>query len=161
MKSIDAKLVVLGSQGVGKTSVVVRYVSNTFNGHLSPTIGASFFTCKMMVDNYRLRIQVWDTAGQERFRAMAPMYYRKSNAAILVYDITSLESFDDMKSWVQELQKNTDGDLAMCVFGNKCDLEDQREVDNNLALQFAASIGARHFQVSALSSEGLKLEKLI
>ncbi|XP_013396808.1 ras-like GTP-binding protein RYL2 [Lingula anatina] len=99
MKQIEAKIVVLGSQGVGKTSVVTRYVTQTYK-HVSPTIGASFFTCKVTIGDYRVKMSVWDTAGQERFRSMAPMYYRKANAAMLVYDISNKDSFDDIKMWV-------------------------------------------------------------
>lgn len=101
MKALEAKVVVLGTQGVGKTSIVVRYVGKIFSKKVSPTIGSSFFTFKMTVDNYRVKLQLWDTAGQERFRSMAPMYYRKANAAFIVYDITSYESFDSVKSWVE------------------------------------------------------------
>ncbi|GAB5586801.1 hypothetical protein Unana1_01701 [Umbelopsis nana] len=74
------------------------------------------------VDNCKVRLQIWDTAGQERFRAMAPMYYRGAHAAILVYDITSEESFQDMNSWVEELKKNMTEDLVIHVVGNKLDL---------------------------------------
>ena len=69
--------------------------------------------------HYNMFWQVWDTAGQERFRAMAPMYYRKANAAILVFDVTKRSSFDDMKSWVEELQRNSDGHLVICILGTR------------------------------------------
>ncbi|XP_064644969.1 ras-related protein Rab-31-like [Lineus longissimus] len=155
IKCVEAKIVVLGTQGVGKTSLVIRYIGNTFNKHASPTIGASFFTCKLAVDNYRVKLQVWDTAGQERFRSMAPMYYRKSNAAMLVFDLSSHDSFEDVKSWVTELKRNVEGQIVLCLLGNKCDLEDQREVEKTVALDYAASIGAIYFETSALSNEGI------
>lgn len=156
MKSLEAKIVVLGSQGVGKTSVVSRYVGQMFK-HVSPTIGASFFTCRMSLDDYRVKLQVWDTAGQERFRSMAPMYYRKANAAMLVYDITSLETFEDMKSWVKELKTNVDSSvLVLCVLGNKCDLSEEREVQTDDAQEYAAGIGAMFYETSALTNEGVQ-----
>ncbi|XP_068622363.1 uncharacterized protein [Battus philenor] len=105
MKVVEAKIVVLGSQGVGKTSLVVRYIGKMFSKHISPTIGASFFTCNINLQEARVKLQVWDTAGQERFRSMAPMYYRNANAALLVFDITSVASFAAIKSWVKELQR--------------------------------------------------------
>ncbi|XP_026742377.1 ras-related protein RHN1-like [Trichoplusia ni] len=94
--------------GVGKTSLVVRYIGKMFSKHISPTIGASFFTCNINLENARVKYsspQVWDTAGQERFRSMAPMYYRNANAALLVFDITSVNSFQAIKGWVKELQR--------------------------------------------------------
>jgi len=155
-KNLEAKVVMLGSQGVGKTSVLVRYTGHIFSNAISPTIGASFFTTKLQIDNYRVRLQVWDTAGQERFRAMAPMYYRKANAAILVFDVTKLSSFNDMKSWVEELQRNSEGQIVICILGNKTDLEPLREVPNRMALDYADEIGALLFETSALANSGIQ-----
>ncbi|XP_041356019.1 ras-related protein Rab-31-like [Gigantopelta aegis] len=156
MKTIEAKVVVLGSQGVGKTSLVIRYVGGMFSKAVSPTIGASFFTYKMNVDNYRVKLQVWDTAGQERFRSMAPMYYRKANAAMLMYDITSSDSFYDIKDWVKELKKNVDTPIILCLLGNKCDLESGRQVKSEDAEEFAASIDALFYETSALKNLGIE-----
>ncbi|ORX92430.1 hypothetical protein K493DRAFT_146765, partial [Basidiobolus meristosporus CBS 931.73] len=86
---------------VGKTSLVVRYVQKMFSPNCPSTIGASFMTTKLVVDNCKVRLQIWDTAGQERFRSMAPMYYRGANAAIIVYDITNRKSFDEIGTWLQ------------------------------------------------------------
>ncbi|GFR61060.1 Ras-related protein Rab-1C-like [Elysia marginata] len=146
MKSLEAKVVVLGSQGVGKTSVVIRYVGGMFSKAVSPTIGASFFTYKMTLEQYRVKLQVWDTAGQERFRSMAPMYYRKANAAMLMYDITSLESFYDIKDWVK----------VLCLLGNKSDLESGRKVSKEDAEEYAASIDALFYETSALKNMGIE-----
>ncbi|CAG8482379.1 7635_t:CDS:10 [Diversispora eburnea] len=103
---LEAKVVILGSQGVGKTSLVVRYVQKTFSPNCTSTIGASFMTKKLVVDDCKVRLQIWDTAGQERFRSM------------VLYDITSEESFLDMNAWIEELRKNMTKDLI----GNKIDL---------------------------------------
>lgn len=153
MKVIEAKIVVLGSQGVGKTSLVVRYIGKMFSKHISPTIGASFFTCNINLDNSRVKLQVWDTAGQERFRSMAPMYYRNANAALLVFDITSLNSFTAIKGWVKELQNNVPEAMVLSVVGNKSDLEELRAVSASEASQFAASIGAHYCETSALHDQ--------
>ncbi|CAG8494504.1 2520_t:CDS:2 [Ambispora leptoticha] len=118
----------IGSEGVGKTSLVVRYTQKTFSPNASSTIGASFNAKKLVVDNCKVRLQIWDTAGQERFRSMAPMYYRGANAAILVYDITSEQSFLDMNSWIEELRKNMTEDLIIHVVGNKIDLAPTQRV---------------------------------
>ncbi|CAH1401593.1 unnamed protein product [Nezara viridula] len=156
MKTIEGKVVVLGAQGVGKTSLVVRYIGKMFSHHISPTIGASFFTCNINVDDTRVRLQVWDTAGQERFRSMAPMYYRNANAALLVFDITQPTSFASIKSWVKELQRNVEEPLVLCVVGNKTDLESQRKVTREEAEQYAISIAATYFESSALNDCGIE-----
>lgn len=156
MKSLEAKVVVLGSQGVGKTSVVIRYVGGMFSKAVSPTIGASFFTYKLNVDNYRVKLQVWDTAGQERFRSMAPMYYRKANAAMLIYDITSSDTFYDIKDWVSELKRNVDTPIVTCLVGNKCDLQEGRQVKQEDAQDYADSIDSLFFETSALKNTGIE-----
>ncbi|KAL5019890.1 hypothetical protein ScPMuIL_002782 [Solemya velum] len=154
-KSLEGKVVVVGSQGVGKTSVVIRYVGGMFSKAVSPTIGASFFTYKFNLGNYRVKLQVWDTAGQERFRSMAPMYYRKANAAMLVYDITSSDSFYDIKDWVKELKNNVDTPLVLCLVGNKCDLEESRAVSKDEAEEYASSINSLFYETSALKNMGV------
>nr|CAD7429199.1 unnamed protein product [Timema monikensis] len=104
----------------------------------------------------RLTAQVWDTAGQERFRSMAPMYYRNANAALLVFDITQYDSLTSVKSWVKELKRNVQEPMVLCLVGNKCDLEVERKVSKDEALQYACSIGATYFESSALHDQGIE-----
>ncbi|ORY80011.1 P-loop containing nucleoside triphosphate hydrolase protein [Protomyces lactucae-debilis] len=118
---IDRKIVILGQQGVGKSSLVLRYVNQTFQENGASTIGASFLAKKVQVDETTVRLQIWDTAGQERFRSMAPMYYRGSHAAILCYDLTSRDSFETMHSWLAELRKNMPDDILIHLVGTKTD----------------------------------------
>ncbi|CAO1613733.1 unnamed protein product [Parajaminaea phylloscopi] len=132
---LEAKVVVLGAQGVGKTSIVHRYTSGQFSATAVPsTIGASFLTKKLVVEGVKCRLQIWDTAGQERFRSMAPMYYRGSHAAIIVYDVTSRDTFADIKTWIDELQRNMGDSLVLHIVGAKADLAPaKREVDQEQA----------------------------
>ncbi|CAN7998300.1 unnamed protein product, partial [Ixodes hexagonus] len=141
--------------GVGKTSIITRYLQKKFVGITSPTIGASFQTVKVTIDNALVSMQIWDTAGQERFRAMAPLYYRKANAAIIVYDITSPNSFEAMKHWVTELRRNVEEVIGIFIVGNKCDLCSNRVISQEAARKFAESIGGNFFECSALSNEGI------
>ncbi|ANB15220.1 Rab family GTPase YPT52 [Sugiyamaella lignohabitans] len=140
--SLDAKIVLLGSQGVGKTSFVVRYVRNTFQQGNASTIGASFLAKKVMIDDYVVRLQIWDTAGQERFRSMAPMYYRSATCGILCYDITSEASFKAMHSWLLELKENVDSGLMIHIVGTKLDLVNadpsKREVPFETCVAYAS-----------------------
>ncbi|KAF2457892.1 P-loop containing nucleoside triphosphate hydrolase protein [Lineolata rhizophorae] len=123
--SLEAKIVVLGSQGVGKTSLVHRYVKNAFTPPTTTsTIGASFLT-KRVVDidtSTVVRLQIWDTAGQERFRSISKLYYRGANAAVLCYDITSAASFEEMGRWFLELKQNLGEDVILHVVGTKSDV---------------------------------------
>eukprot|EP01119_Soliformovum_irregulare_P009549 TRINITY_DN2296_c0_g1_i1.p1 TRINITY_DN2296_c0_g1~~TRINITY_DN2296_c0_g1_i1.p1 ORF type:complete len:127 (-),score=9.52 TRINITY_DN2296_c0_g1_i1:442-822(-) len=112
---MEAKIVILGDTGVGKTSIVLQYVENRFSPISSPTIGASFLSKTLWITNSRIRLQLWDTAGQERFRSLAPMYYRGAAAALLVYDVTSPETFKKVKEWVRELKTNVFDEISKHV----------------------------------------------
>jgi Ras-related protein Rab-21 len=142
---------------VGKTSTVIRYVENSFSHHITPTVGASFFSCKLLIDNITVKLQIWDTAGQERFKAMAPMFYRNANAALIVFDITSVQTFESMQGWVLELKKNVDNPMVLCVVGNKIDLAKNRQVSRDEAIQYAKSIGATYYECSAMQNQGVKI----
>ncbi|KAJ5467956.1 Small GTPase superfamilyRas type [Penicillium sp. IBT 31633x] len=128
--SLEAKIVVLGAQGVGKTALVERYCKNTFNPAAPSTIGASFVTKRVLdsTSDTIVRLQIWDTAGQERFRSMSRLYYRGAQAVLLCYDITNENSFNEMAGWLRELRKNItpndDGSesLIIHVVGTKSDI---------------------------------------
>ncbi|KAF1814703.1 ras-domain-containing protein [Eremomyces bilateralis CBS 781.70] len=123
--SLEAKIVVLGSQGVGKTSLVHRYVKGAFSPPgTASTIGASFLTKRVVdVDSQAVvRLQIWDTAGQERFRSISKLYYRGANAAVLCYDITSPSSFAEMGRWLLELRENLHPSTIIHVVGTKADV---------------------------------------
>lgn len=154
MKTIEGKVVMLGSQGVGKTSLIGRYLGNF--DQASPTIGASFFNCKINLDDARIKLQMWDTAGQERFRSMAPMYYRNSNAAMLVFDLTQYSTFAAIKGWVKELQQNVEETMVLALIGNKSDLVQQRQVDGEEGRRYATTIGATYHEISVLHNEGVE-----
>lgn len=144
----------LGSQGVGKTSIVVRYVQGTFNDTERSTIGASFFTHKMTIDDRRIKLQIWDTAGQERFRSMAPMYYRGAHAAIIVYDVTVKKSFSEVDAWIKQLKENCGENLVLCIVGNKNDLPN-KAVSQDVAASYAKSVSALFCETSAKDDIGI------
>ncbi|KAJ1846716.1 hypothetical protein LPJ70_001896, partial [Coemansia sp. RSA 2708] len=131
MAPVNAKVAILGKQAVGKTSLVTRYIHHTFSDRTPSTIGASFVTAKIDVDDWECRLQLWDSAGQERFRAMTQMYYRGANAVVLVYDITNEDSFKDVDTWVQ----------VLLVVGNKLDLApERRQVDYARARAYTKAV---------------------
>jgi len=121
-KPIQVKLVLLGEAAVGKSSIVLRFVSNEFQANKEPTIGAAFLTQKCRLEDRVLRYEIWDTAGQERFHSLAPMYYRNAQAAVVVYDVTKAASLEKAKSWVKELQRQANPNIVIALAGNKVDL---------------------------------------
>ena len=150
----DAKIVILGASGVGKTCLGLRFVKDQFVSYTASTIGASFLVKEVSVGNEKITLQIWDTAGQERFRSMAPLYYRGAVAAILVFSITDEASFAKLQEWVRELQGNVEEPLVLAIACNKADLTAQRTVSYDTASQYAASIGALIFETSAKRDTG-------
>lgn len=148
----QVKLVVLGDTGVGKSSLVLRFVNNIFKPYSESTIGAAFMSKVINVDGVPVKYQIWDTAGQEKYHSLAPMYYRGAAAAIVVYSITDAASFGTLKSWVKELQMHGPEDIVIAVAGNKCDMEDKRVVKAAEAEAYARSINALFMETSAKSA---------
>eukprot|EP01083_Nonionella_stella_P183663 664337_1 len=125
------KLVLLGDSAVGKSSLVLRFVKGTFSEYQDSTIGAAFLTQTVNIEpDTSVKFEIWDTAGQERYHSLAPMYYRGAAAAVIVYDITSMQSFSRAKAWVLELQKRGSPDVVIALAGNKCDLAENRQVSS-------------------------------
>lgn len=128
---VDYKIVLLGETSVGKSSILERLQHDTFNDSKSSTIGAAFISKKVIKNETDLiNLQIWDTAGQERFHNLTPLYYRNSNAAIIVFDLTNLESFKKAEYWIGELNEYIEadgGDMKIILVGNKLDLLENGE----------------------------------
>ncbi|KAJ6889156.1 ras-related protein RABF2a [Populus alba x Populus x berolinensis] len=135
-KNINAKLVLLGDVGAGKSSLVLRFVKGQFVEFQESTIGAAFFSQTLAVNDATVKFEIWDTAGQERYHSLAPMYYRGAAAAIIVYDISNQASFERAKKWVQELQAQGNPNMVMALAGNKADLLDARKVTAEASSSF-------------------------
>ncbi|CCC69831.1 hypothetical protein NCAS_0D02500 [Naumovozyma castellii] len=140
------KIVFLGEQGVGKTSLITRFMYDTFDDHYQATIGIDFLSKTMYLDDKTIRLQLWDTAGQERFRSLIPSYIRDSRVAIVVYDITKKKSFEYIDKWIEDV-KNERGDdnVILCIVGNKSDLSDERQVTIEEGENKAKILGADIF----------------
>lgn len=154
-KNIQAKLVLLGDMGTGKTSLVLRFVKGQFFEFQESTIGAAFFTQVLSLNEATIKFDIWDTAGQERYHSLAPMYYRGAAAAVVVYDITSMDSFVRAKRWVQELQRQGNPNLFMVLVANKVDLETKRQVDSEEGEQYAKDNGLFFLETSAKTAQNV------
>eukprot|EP01133_Synstelium_polycarpum_P013241 gene13241-15560_t len=150
------KVVLLGEGCVGKTSIVLRYIQNTFNDKHLMTQHAGFFQKNINMAGKRVCLTIWDTAGQERFHALGPIYYRGSQGALVVYDITDSDSFVKAKNWIKELRAMLGSEIVLCIIGNKSDLEKTRVITLEEAESYAASVGAKHYSTSAKLNKGIE-----
>ncbi|CAK1588715.1 unnamed protein product [Parnassius mnemosyne] len=150
------KVVLLGEGCVGKTSLLLRYIEDKFNDKHLTTLQATFLNKKLNINGKRINLSIWDTAGQEKFHALGPIYYRNSNGAILVYDITDEDSFVKVKNWVKELKKMLGSDIVLIIAGNKIDLEHERTVPLEEAESYSTMVGAKHYYTSAKLNQGVE-----
>jgi len=151
----EVKICILGDSGVGKSSLVQRFVHNTFTVGNESTIGASFLTKTVIVGDKTVKFNIWDTAGQEKYRALAPMYYRGSQACVIVYDITSMPSYKSVQGWIRELQSHAPSDVVLALAANKCDLQHRAAVQIKEARALADNIGAVFVETSAKNSQNV------
>jgi len=148
-KIFQFKLVLLGESAVGKSSLVLRFVKGQFLDYQESTIGAAFLTQTVCLNDTTVKFEIWDTAGQERYHSLAPMYYRGAQAAIVVYDITSYDSFDRAKKWVKELQRQGNPNIVIALAGNKVDLASKRTVEIEESQAYAEENGILFMETSA------------
>eukprot|EP00977_Amphora_coffeiformis_P012986 scaffold3330_cov164-Amphora_coffeaeformis.AAC.18 len=164
--SHTVKLVLLGDSGVGKTSVALRFVHNSYHPFVEATIGATYLSRNVALpggDEQRsssssrkaVELKIWDTAGQERYQSLTPLYFRGSGAALLVYDITKLHSYQTLQRWVRELKHTGPENVLLTIVGNKSDLSQDRTVLREDAEAYAESIGAVYMEVSAKTGENV------
>jgi small GTP-binding protein len=148
----------LGDSNVGKSSLVLRFVKNQFNADQVTTVGAAFLQSPVPLDDSEDKIQfgIWDTAGSERYKALAPMYYRGAEAAIVVYDITSFESFEGAKSWVRELKLYGQPNVVVALAANKSDLEQYRVVSAHEGQAYARENELTYFETSAKTAANVR-----
>jgi len=160
------KIVLLGEGRVGKTSILLRYVENTYADGRESTLQASYLEKQITLspsDDTNIanaaKLYIWDTAGQERFHALGPIYYRDADGAVLVYDITDLQSFDRVKMWTKELRRmvGEEDKISLIIVGNKIDLaKTKRSVNIEDARNYAESVGAMYLETSAKSGFGVE-----
>jgi small GTP-binding protein len=150
------KVVLVGDTKVGKSCILSRFVQGTFDRSMPATIGAAFLTKVVTTGNGPVRLQLWDTAGQEKFRSLAPMYYRSSAVAVLVYDVTNKGSLQGLEDWQAEIGDKAPHNIKLIVIGNKTDMADDRTVPRATGEELAKKLGAVHYtETSALTGDGV------
>ncbi|CBI31604.3 unnamed protein product, partial [Vitis vinifera] len=151
------KIVLIGDSGVGKSNILSRFTRNEFCLESKSTIGVEFATRTLQVEGKTVKAQIWDTAGQERYRAITSAYYRGAVGALLVYDITKRQTFENVQRWLRELRDHADSNIVIMMAGNKSDLNHLRAVSGDDAQILAEKEGLSFLETSAL--EALNVEK--
>lgn len=146
------KLLLIGDSGVGKTCILFRFSENNFNTTFISTIGIDFKIRTIELDGKKIKLQIWDTAGQERFRTITTAYYRGAMGIMLVYDITQEKSFENIKNWIRNIEENASTDVEKMLLGNKCELNEKRQVTKERGEQLAVEYGIKFFETSAKNS---------
>jgi small GTP-binding protein len=150
------KVVIVGDTKVGKSCILSRFVQGSFDHSTPATIGAAFLTKVVTTNEGPMRLQLWDTAGQEKFRSLAPMYYRSANVAVLVFDVTSKSSLEDLEDWSAEIADKAPQGIKLVVIGNKIDLVEERVISTQAGKEAAAAMNAALYgETSALTGEGV------
>lgn len=150
------KLVFLGEQSVGKTSLISRFMYDTFDSTYQATIGIDFLSKTEYLGDRAIRLQLWDTAGQERFRSLIPSYIRDCAAAVVVYDITNRTSFQSITKWIEDVVSERHHQALIIIVGNKTDLNDKRQVSSEEGEAKAEEYNALFMESSAMSGSNVK-----
>ncbi|KAL7720852.1 Ras-related protein Rab-7b [Entamoeba marina] len=154
------KTILIGDSGVGKTSLINRYVNNQFSDVYKATIGSDFLIKPVTVNGNQYTLQIWDTAGHERYSCVVTTFYRGSDCCILVFDVTSRESFSHLEKWKNEFIEGANAanpaSIPIYVVGNKIDCEpERREVSESQAREWCKLNGHTYFETSAMSSQNV------
>lgn len=145
MESVEAsdfifKIIALGNQSVGKTSVTIRFANDTFSSDYKMTLGMNLSTKNVKIHEKLVQVAIWDVAGQTNFQPLLPMYYRGAFGALVIYDITNRRSFESANRWIADIRKLA-GEIPIVIVGNKKDLEENREVTEEEGRKLSAEVG--------------------
>eukprot|EP00298_Acanthocystis_sp_HF-20_P026827 c4659_g1_i1.p1 GENE.c4659_g1_i1~~c4659_g1_i1.p1 ORF type:complete len:218 (+),score=54.31 c4659_g1_i1:1-654(+) len=150
------KLLLIGDSGVGKSCLLLRFADDTYTESYISTIGVDFKIRTIEIDGKTVKLQIWDTAGQERFRTITSSYYRGAHGIIVVYDVTDLESFNNVKNWLHEIERYAVEGVNKLLVGNKCDLVSKKQVETGLAKEFADSMSISFLETSAKTAQNVE-----
>ncbi|CAE7357479.1 unnamed protein product [Symbiodinium necroappetens] len=150
------KLLLIGDSGVGKSCLLLRFADDTYTESYISTIGVDFKIRTLDLEGKTVKLQIWDTAGQERFRTITSSYYRGAHGIIVVYDVTDKESFNNVKHWMQEIDKYAADGVNKLLVGNKCDLSSKKVVSYDEAKELADSLGVQFMETSAKNARNVE-----
>ena len=149
------KYIIIGDAAVGKSNLLLRYAHGQFKPEYQLTIGVEFGAKNVEIRNKTYRIQIWDTAGQENFRSITRAYYKNSVCALVVYDISSRDSFNNVSTWIEDCKNQSPKTIFMVLVGNKSDLEDKRQVSKEEGQELADKYGIQFYETSAKTGDNV------
>ena len=151
------KIILIGNSGVGKSSILQRYIQKVFQESFASTIGVDFFMKSINIGDKSIKLQLWDTAGTEKFRSITTGYYRGADAAFVVFDLSSKSSFKNLNEWIESYYKysNPDVEKNVILIGNKSDLIDKREVAKEEIEKFIKDNNINYFETSAKDGKNI------
>ena len=155
-KAYSVKFIAVGDSYVGKSCITTRFVKDKFEEDRIAAIGVEFGSRQIIYNNTNYLVQIWDTAGLENFKSIIREYYKESAVAILVYDITNVESFNNIKNWLEDCKYLAPSKTLLVLIGNKIDKEEERAVTKEIGEEFATENGMLFFETSALSGIGIE-----
>ena len=150
------KLIIVGDSGVGKTNLITRFASDKFEKNSKATIGVEFIYKTLKINKDIFKIEMWDTAGEERYKSITTAYYKGAKGAIIVYDITSEQSFNNIETWIHEVKGKSSNNLQILIIGNKSDLYKDRKISLEKGIEKAKSLNLHLFEASALEKTNVK-----
>ena len=154
-QEIVIKILLLGDSGVGKTSILLRYVEEKYEQNCVSTIGIDYKIKDLEYKNFKIKLQIWDTSGEERYKSITQNFYRNTDCLFIVFDITKKKTFDSIKTWINEANEYNEN-TKIILLGNKIDLEDQRKVTKEIATNFANKNNLKYIETSAKENKGIE-----
>ena len=151
----EYKIILVGDPGVGKTSILTKFVTNEFQSVYSSTIGVEFKLKDIYVNNNCARLKIWDTCGQEKFRAITRQYFKNSNGVFIVFDLTNKDTIKRLNVWMKDINDNITNDFFVFLIGNKVDIKDRDISISEEAKQFANNQKINYYEVSAKTGSGI------
>ena len=152
----SVKFIIVGDSSVGKSNILLRFSRNVFDPGHQATLGIEFANKHLEYNNTDYLVQVWDTAGQENFRSVTRAYYKASAVAMVVYDISSEESFQHIQSWIKDCKDLAPKTVQLVLIGNKSDLEEERVIQKERGEELARENSMLFFETSALNGKGIE-----
>jgi len=153
---LTLKLLVVGDSSVGKTNFVMRLINNEFSKNYMTTSGIDLKTTDIEIKNKKIHIQLWDTAGQEKYKAITKNLFLKVMGALIIYDITNEASYNNLKSWVKLIKEECGKHMQLIILGNKSDLNDQRKISKDEAINYAKEQNIEYIETSSKTGENVK-----
>ena len=149
------KIVIIGDSGVGKTNLIGRYLKNEYKEDSKATVGVEFGEKKYEINGLKIKAQIWDTAGQERYRAITSMYYKGAKGGLIVFDLSSKSTFQNVEKWFNEIKKTADPTINLILIGNKSDLKDKRQISTEEGENKAKEMNVPYLETSALNADNV------